>query len=135
MEHLIVSFVLILSILIYLIYGYIQIKKTKEHMIGSLVSPNYVPDTNMSFSTKLNDNIPPFNIDYRCQNNRLNTYLGFPCWWRKYASNQTDILNNQLLNNNTMIKNNMYPKNTPLKYDGIWNKEYSNKCNDYIWKL
>lgn len=133
MKQFIVSFILMFLIVVYLIYRYYQYKKIKEHMIGSLVYPNYVPNTDMTFNNKIKKSIPPFDIDYMCKNHYK--YLGFPCWWRKYQGNHQNYLNNQLLDNNSFIPKNMYPKNKPLKYDGIWNKEHSMKCNDYIWKL
>lgn len=127
-----IGIIIIISILFYLVFRYYY--EIKEGMIGSLVSPNYVPNTDMSFSTYLNNKIPPFDINYRCQNNHLNQYLGLPCWWRKYASNQIDVIHNYPDMDNS-IPNNIYPRNTPLKYDGIYQKKYVDTCNNYIWKL
>ena len=94
-------------------------------MIGSLLYPNYVPNVNMTYYI---DNVP-FDIDYMCKNNNTKKYLGWPCWWRKYASNYSV----KYPNVSTQFAN--YLHNTSLKFDGIWDKVCDSKQEDCQWKL
>ena len=115
---------LIIIILLFILYK-IYTKKNYENMIGSLVYPNYVPNVNMTYYI---DNIP-FDIDYMCKNKNTKRYLGWPCWWRKYASNYCV----KYPNVSTPFAN--YLHNTPLKFDGIWDKTCGPNQDNCEWKL
>lgn len=118
-----IKFLLIL-LMIYIIYRYYK-NNVYEGMTGSLVYPNYVPNTSMKFY----DNIIPFDIDYMCQDKKENRYLGWPCWWRKNASNycvKYPKIEKRFEN---------YLRNTPLKYDGIWDKKCDNDFKKCYWKM
>ena len=115
---------LILVIILVIIYK-IHTHKFYESMIGSLVSPNYVPNVNMTYYI---DDIP-FDVDYMCKNKNTKKDLGWPCWWRKHAS--------KYLVNSTNVSKPFanYLHNTPLKFDGIWDKVCDSNQGNCNWKL
>ena len=68
-----------------------------------------------------------FNIDKMCTDPNTSKYLSYPCRWQKNQTNST-------------VEYQKYPKefsnylkNTPLKYDGVWDINCNNqkKCK---WK-
>ena len=114
---------IILIILIIFITYKIYRGKVYENMVGSLVYPNYVPNTDMKFT----NNIVPFDIDYMCQDKSTKKYLEWPCWWRENESNF--LIESQKLPK----KFNNYLKNTPLKYDGVWERKCNTNYLKCIW--
>ena len=104
-NNLIILLILFVLILLYLCF---KIKNNiKEEFVVKNIEYKVKP-INTPFSTI-------FNIDEQCNSNNKRN-LGWKCWWR---DNQSDFnVSKDDSFKNTSFTN--YLKNTPIKYDGIF---------------
>ena len=103
----IISILIILLILYYLFIYKIEHFKT-------LMNPNYIPNVNI---IKQKQTIPEFDVDqfcYKNKDNKCNPYVYSQCIQRLYNKSNINYGRNTILDS--------FFKNTPLKYDGIWEK-------------